>query len=651
VRIAITGATGGIGRALVAALSARHEVTGIVRAPRPAADGIAYAASSDPAALAAALASADCVIHNALDSRAPAKQFLAVNEQLNRDIREGALRGQCRLYVYVSSQVVYSGIDPAGPEGYREDQELVLTDRLDDYTRLKIEEERRVIAACRAAGIGYLIVRPTVVMGPGMAWSDGVVKASRLITAGIAGRTMNLIHVDDLARFVSGLIERGVRDEIYNLGTQNVSTNDYFAEVGRITRRRPLFLPTPLVTLAGKALPSTMWFFGRNVGIDSRKVAEATGYHPQRRLPQYFSRLPRDIRASTLPQLQQVQRSGVPFRAQGYGYSAWFNPAHGDDRLAMRGYTGIVAFDGGEITVRAGTRLIEMSEYLDARGRALPTLPEFSGVSAGACFFADVHGSSNEAFSLYDFITAIKYLDADGNEVLSRRADTLWADLRKRRAGFILTELTFATVPAGYLSNRIEWTDDAELLPYLAQKHRENTVTTLHWYPYYRRLLVYGINPAEGPAPGAATSIAPFRGLPYRLQQMLLKLKLRGRALQIDRQHRILAPWRRVPFEPVVRWVMTRPNHGWRDLEVCVSLPDAMALVEELRAMVARGEIAFRRRLGIGMRFAYRTAQNRGFVWIEFVSNEPAFVATILATVRRVARDGVTFHTGKYLPP
>jgi hypothetical protein len=63
-----------------------------------------------------------------------------------------------------------------------------------------------------------------------------------------------------------------------------------------------------------------------------------------------------------------------------------------------------------------------------------------------------------------------------------------------------------------------------------------------------------------------------------------------------------------------------------------------VALVTELRAMEARGEIAFRRRMGIGMRFAYRQPEGAGFVWIEFVSNVPAFVDTFVGTARRVAK-------------
>ncbi len=98
---------------------------------------------ADKPALAACLAAADVVIHCALDAKAKGKDFLPVNHAMNREILAGALKGQCRLYVFVSSQVVYSGFDPAAPSGYREDEALVLTPREDDYTRLKIEIRAR----------------------------------------------------------------------------------------------------------------------------------------------------------------------------------------------------------------------------------------------------------------------------------------------------------------------------------------------------------------------------------------------------------------------------------------------------------------------------------------------------------------------------
>src|SRR5690606_24380734 len=95
----------------------------------------------------------------------------------------------CRLFVYFSSQVVYSALDPLKHKVQGEDSVLSERRGLDAYTRLKLAEEARVIQACKAKGIAYLIVRPTVVMGPGMQWSSGIVDAMRLAPIGIRDRT------------------------------------------------------------------------------------------------------------------------------------------------------------------------------------------------------------------------------------------------------------------------------------------------------------------------------------------------------------------------------------------------------------------------------------------------------------------------------
>ena len=93
----MTGASGGIGRSLMATLGTAHEMVGIVRTPRPAAGGQSFVASSDKPALAAALAEADCVIHCALDAKAKGRDFLPVNRAMNTEILEGTHKGRCRL--------------------------------------------------------------------------------------------------------------------------------------------------------------------------------------------------------------------------------------------------------------------------------------------------------------------------------------------------------------------------------------------------------------------------------------------------------------------------------------------------------------------------------------------------------------------------
>ena len=94
-KIALTGASGGIGKSLMATLGASHEMTGIVRTPRG--DDARYVGYGDKAALAATLAASDVVIHCALDAKAKGRDFLAVNHAMNREILSGALKGQCRI--------------------------------------------------------------------------------------------------------------------------------------------------------------------------------------------------------------------------------------------------------------------------------------------------------------------------------------------------------------------------------------------------------------------------------------------------------------------------------------------------------------------------------------------------------------------------
>lgn len=649
-RIVLTGASGGIGRSLMATLGAVHEMVGVVRTPRASSAGQSFVAFTDKPALTAALAGADCVIHCALDTKARGRDFLPANRAMNSEILDGALKGRCRLYVFVSSQVVYSGTDPATPAGYCEDQELVLTPREDDYTRLKIESEREVIAACTKAGVDYLIVRPTVVMGPGMAWSDGVVAASKRVTFGIRNRTMNLVEVSDLSRQVQLLIEGGARNEAFNLGTTNVSTEAYFGQVGAITGHAPLFVPDWLMNAVGRLLPSTMWFFARNVAIDSSKVADVTGFLSNRRIADYFARQPQHSAPETLEALRERLRSPHPFRTHGQGYHLWFNPAHADDRLEMSGYSGIVSLADNRIRVKAGTRLSEICDYLDRHELQLATLPEFLGISAGACFFVDVHGSSREYFSVYDLIEEIRYLDETGTEIVSARDEALWATLRSRESRFILTEITFRCEPARWLSNRMEWESESELDSYLDGRYREDVAVTIQWYPTYRQMLVYHVNDVDGPVPGAAPSVAPFRGIPYHYQRVLLAARLRGRKLQVDRAFRILAPWRHLVFEGFLRWLYLSKSATWRDIEMCLTLEDGRTFMTELRQMLDRGDMSVRKRASIGIRFSHDRMTGRDYVWVEFVSDAPDLVDRIVAMAKMLATEGVRFHRGKYVP-
>jgi hypothetical protein len=316
----------------------------------------------------------------------------------------------------------------------------------------------------------------------------------------------------------------------------------------------------------------------------------------------------------------------------------------------MSRYSGIVELQDNRLRVKAGTRLAEICDYLDARQLQLATLPEFLGISAGACFFVDVHGSSAEYFSVCDLIEEIRYLDDTGEEVVSARDEQLWTELRARQSRFILTEVTFRTEPASWLSNRMVWEAEDALDSYLDGRYREDLATTIQWYPHYRRLLVYHVNRAAGPMPGAAPSVAPFRGIPYVWQRVFLAARLQGRKLQVDRAFRILAPWRFLWLEGLLAWLYWVKRATWRDLEMCLTLEDARVFIAELRRLLDRGDMSVTKRASIGIRFARDRAQARDYVWVEFVSDAPELIDRVVAMVRQIAGEGVRFHRGKYVP-
>jgi hypothetical protein len=272
------------------------------------------------------------------------------------------------------------------------------------------------------------------------------------------------------------------------------------------------------------------------------------------------------------------------------------------------------------------------------------------GITAGACFFVDVHGSSRDHYSLSELIDEIRYLDEGGLEVVSARDESVWAELRDRRSHFVLTEVTFRCVPATWLSNRMEWEDESRLDDYLSGGFRAHHSMTVHWYPRQGRLLIYRIDSVEGRVPGAARSIAPFRGLPYHAQRLLLSLRLRGRTLQVDRWYRILGPWRAVPLERFVAWLQTRNYDKWRDMEMVMGLDDGRAFIAALRQRLGTGEIAMWRRAGVGVRFSHSVAEQRDYMWIEFASDDTRFVDRMIALAREVSVGPVRFHRGKYMP-
>ncbi|GAB5429714.1 MAG: hypothetical protein Devi2KO_31730 [Devosia indica] len=647
-QICLVGAGGGIGQQLAKTLAVRHKVAAVYRRPPAGAPkGVQTVRFDDKPGLADAVSAAEVVVHAALNTKARGRQFIPANQATTEQLLALVSPERCKLFVYFSSQVVYAALDPNEHPVQAEDADLAGTKRLDAYTRLKLAEEARVIAACHEKGINYLIVRPTMVMGPGMAWSSGIVDAMRVAPIGLKNRTINLIHVADLAEQLLALIERGVANEVVNLGDLDVRSDDYFRHAAGLAQRPILLAPDWLSKLGGRFVPSTLWFLGHDVQVSSDKVKALSGVETGRSLADFFEPPARIVDARSLDDIRDTVRSGKPYHAIGRGYFLWFNDRKQTDQLVMEYYSGVIGLVENALTVKAGTTLRTILDYLVPRGLTVATLPEFVDISAGACFFAEVHGSSAEHISIYDLITSIRYVDETGEEKFSLRDDALWDKLRGE-GGIVVTEVTFACRPSRLLANTIEWQKESRLEDYVAGEYRVNFSTTVHWYPRSHELMVYNVNPVDGPEPGDRRPFPPMRGSPHWIQKLLLNLRMRGRQRIVGSSERVLAPWTGVPAKQLLGKFFRDTRRRVRNMEVCVPDTHAADFIAKLRRHLP--EMQLMPGQGIGVRFTRDPASDRGFVWVEMTSRDASQMHAMVEMARATCGEQFWLHRGKYVP-
>ena len=195
-RVAVTGASGFIGRALVATLAVEGvAVTALSRSPMPRGTGtnlrLIAGDLRDADSVARLLEGADTLYNLAYDVRASGADNLAAFDTL----LAGARAAGTRRIVHLSSVVVYDAwpdadcvetgaMTPRAPGSYR-DTKIAMEDRL------------------AGSGLSAAILQPTIVYGPGSRlWTDRLADALLLgeVVLPAPEGLCNGVHVDDLGQ-------------------------------------------------------------------------------------------------------------------------------------------------------------------------------------------------------------------------------------------------------------------------------------------------------------------------------------------------------------------------------------------------------------------------------------------------------------------
>lgn len=208
--IALTGATGFIGRHLLRSLSDRgYRVRVLLRRPVEVPEGASSAVVGDltrPMNMAAALAGVDAVVHSAglaqTMSGTPEDDFRSSNTEATLRLAEAAARARVQRFVFLSSIRAQTGISAPG----------IVTETdppapTDSYGRSKLAAEE----ALAGTGLDWVALRPVLVYGAGVKGNVATLmqlaRATAPLPFGRLDARRSLVSVESLAEAVVTVLE------------------------------------------------------------------------------------------------------------------------------------------------------------------------------------------------------------------------------------------------------------------------------------------------------------------------------------------------------------------------------------------------------------------------------------------------------------
>lgn len=268
-RVLVTGASGFIGSAITRALI--EEGRSVVALVEPGADtgnldGLDVSVVSgdlrDGAAVHTAMTGCVSVFHVAAVYRFWAPDpaiFYDVNVGGTRNVMDAAREHGVRRVVYTST-VGTLGLHDDRPSDERDYPDVAHL--FGSYKRSKYVAEHEVLRAA-AQGLPVVLVQPTMPIGPG---DRAPTPSGRLVVEFLNGRmpgyvdtTLNVVHVDDVARGHLLAHDRGLTGRSYILGSQNLTLQQVLRTLASVTGLpEPRFHVPRTLSLAAAWLSDTV---------------------------------------------------------------------------------------------------------------------------------------------------------------------------------------------------------------------------------------------------------------------------------------------------------------------------------------------------------------------------------------------------------
>lgn len=314
-RIAVTGAAGFIGRAVVeAALARGHSPVAVVRSAGSFPEGVEVRAVGDlrsAEAQAAAVAGCEAVIHLAgrvkydRSEKARADEILReANAVMTANLAEASAKAGVRRFVHASSLSIFGSATADGVV-VRDDSPQA---PVNSYGRSKQGAERMLAETTARTGLSAIALRPPAVYGPGVASSFTLLM--KLVERGLPLPLANVenrrsfIYSENLAGAFVAAAESDATGAFIVADSQPLSSRELVEKMASALGVKARLVPAPvgLMRAVAKAVSPGVGqladsLFG-SMAVDGSRFTEATGWRPAIGVEEALARTAQAYRAA-----------------------------------------------------------------------------------------------------------------------------------------------------------------------------------------------------------------------------------------------------------------------------------------------------------------------------------------------------------------
>lgn len=188
--------------------------------------------------------------------------------------------------------------------------------------------------------------------------------------------------------------------------------------------------------------------------------------------------------ADVVSAVRATRYAGKRLRVVGAGHSFSAAALPDDKAMSLDEVSGVVSLDRDRVTVRAGTRLRDLSAALLAQGMTLPVVGSIQAQSVAGAVATGTHGSSLVHGNLATLVTAMRVVDGRGEVVVLTEQDPRLAGARVHLGALgVVTEVTLRVEPAFRLRQSVDDVDVHGVGRRLAEVARSAEWVKVWWLP------------------------------------------------------------------------------------------------------------------------------------------------------------------------